>query len=168
MLIYNFETVLGASTDLKMGFANGIILQTIVHINCWFKNKKCLCFVLEKKNQTCLFCASGMVDREFCILYLANAVVPVHVIHPVCCKVETLDLGVTRFESTGGEHRQLFLQANTFIIRAHQLHSEEFQTQQPVYIVHLLLLATFAGPVDLKLWKTDKTLRLLILNRKRN
>lgn len=33
--------------------------------------------------------------------------------------------------------------------------------------MHSLLLATFTGPVDLKLRKTDKTLRLLILSRKR-
>lgn len=36
------------------------------------------------------------------------------------------------------------------------------------FIGHLLLLATFAGPVNFKLWKTDKTFRLLILNRMTN
>lgn len=30
--------------------------------------------------------------------------------------------------------------------------------------MHSLLLATFTGPVDLKLWKTDETLGFLILN----
>lgn len=30
----------------------------------------------------------------------ARADLPVHVIHSICCEVETLDLGVTRFEST--------------------------------------------------------------------
>lgn len=34
------------------------------------------------------------------------------------------------------------------------------------WFVHLLLLATLAGSVDLKLWKTDETFRLLILKRK--
>lgn len=33
-------------------------------------------------------------------------------------------------------------------------------------LVHLLLLATFAGSVDLKLWKTDETFGFFILNRK--
>lgn len=31
--------------------------------------------------------------------------------------------------------------------------------------VHLLLLATLAGSVDFKLWKTDKTFRLFILKK---
>ena len=30
--------------------------------------------------------------------------------------------------------------------------------------MHLLLLATFTGSVDLELWKTHKTLGLLVLN----
>lgn len=34
------------------------------------------------------------------------------------------------------------------------------------WFVHLLLLATLAGSVDLKLWKTDEAFRLFILKRK--
>lgn len=46
-------------------------------------------------------------------LCLAHATSPVHVIHSICCKVETLDLGVTCFESTRemwGNRGSYFLQ----------------------------------------------------------
>lgn len=38
--------------------------------------------------------------------------------------------------------------------------------KQAVSIMHSLLLATFTGPVDLKLWKADEALGLFVLNRR--
>lgn len=37
-----------------------------------------------------------------------RAALPVHVVHPICCKVETLDLGVTRFKGTRQKQSELF------------------------------------------------------------
>lgn len=90
---------------------------------------------------------------------------PVHVVHPICCKIEALDLGVTRFKGAGGKQSQLFWQAN--IYSEEQVNPARTDTPTNVKrLVHSLLLATFAGPVDLKLGKTDETFGLFILNRK--
>lgn len=37
-----------------------------------------------------------------------QALLPVHVVHPICCKIETLDLGVTCFKGARGKQSQLF------------------------------------------------------------
>lgn len=66
----------------------------------YFFIKAVLCFG-DRKQEAALLPPS----RQFALLHnlhlcLAHADLPVHVIHSICCKVETLDLGVTCFEST--------------------------------------------------------------------
>lgn len=39
---------------------------------------------------------------------------PVHVVHPIRCEVEALDLGVTRFKGTGQKQSERFEQANLY------------------------------------------------------
>lgn len=43
-----------------------------------------------------------------------QALLPVHVVHPICCKIETLDLGVTCFKGARGKQSELFWQANIY------------------------------------------------------
>lgn len=43
-----------------------------------------------------------------------QALLPVHVVHPICCKIETLDLGVTCFKGARGKQSELFLKANIY------------------------------------------------------
>lgn len=51
-----------------------------------------------------------MIKRELeqPLTSFPQAVLPVHVVHTICCKVETLDLGVTRFKGTRQEQSELF------------------------------------------------------------
>lgn len=70
-----------------------------------------------------------------------------------------------------GETEGVISAAEHSYARASTPHMHELphmNVQWAAFVVHLLLLAAFAGPVDLKLWKTDESLRLLILKRKRN
>lgn len=43
-----------------------------------------------------------------------QALLPVHVVHPICCKIEALDLGVTCFKGARGKQRELFWQADIY------------------------------------------------------
>lgn len=63
------------------------------------KNIFVLCFGDSKQETTLLAPGSELGILLNLHMCLAHAALPVHVIHSICCKVETLDLGVTCFES---------------------------------------------------------------------